>query len=277
MSKSDDLPPPAVPAEAYTREYFEQWCHGADVFRESSGKALPRRLQIPLDLAKIQPGQHVLDIGCGRGELALHCALQGAQVRSIDYASAAIELTRQVLQQTEPEVRRRIELFQADARTLPFADESIDVAFMLDVVEHLEPEELDRALREVWRVLRFGGRLIVHTMPNLWYYATGYRLYRAIQALRGVKLPADPRDRWPFKEVHVNEQTPLALWQTLRRNGFDTRVRLKSTQSYTHERNPLVRLGMTALVNLPLVKLGFCNDIFAVAVKKPGEGNENRH
>nr|WP_290667128.1 methyltransferase domain-containing protein [Ardenticatena sp.] len=268
MSESN-VQPPAVPPEKYTRDYFEQWCHGADEFRASSGSVLPKRLRIPLDRAHIQPGQHVLDIGCGRGEVALHCARHGAFVWSIDYAAAAIELAAEALARVEHDVRRRITLMQADARVLPFDDESFDVVFMLDVVEHLTPPELDQALREVKRVLRPQGMLIVHTMPNLWYYAVGYRLYRFVQRMRGVSLPADPRDRWPFKDVHVNEQTPLSLWRTLRRHGFETQVWLQTTQSYRYERNLVVRIGMEMLVRLPLLKSVFCNDIFARA-RKPG-------
>jgi len=268
MSDSN-LQPPAVPPEKYTRDYFEQWCHGADEFRQSSGNVLPKRLRIPLDVARIQPGQRVLDIGCGRGEVALHCARHGAFVWSIDYAAVALELAEEALARVEEDARRRITLMQADARTLPFDDDHFDVVFMLDVVEHLTPSELDQALQEVKRVLRPHGVLIVHTMPNLWYYAVGYRLYRFVQRMRGVLLPADPRDRWPFKDVHVNEQTPFSLWRTLRRNGFDTRVWLQSTQSYDYERNPVVRIGMEALVRLPVIKIMFCNDIFACA-RKPG-------
>jgi SAM-dependent methyltransferase len=267
MSEQNNIRPPVVPPERYTREYFEQWCHGAAEFRTTGGAKLPRRLRIPFSIARVHAGQRVLDIGCGRGEIALHCAQRGALVWSVDYAPAALALAKEALQHTAPEVRERIALIQADARLLPFLDESMDVAFMLDVVEHLNPDELDRALQEVRRVLRPGRPLVVHTMPNLWYYAGGYRLYRLMQQMRGVTLPDDPRDRWPFKDVHVNEQTPLSLLRTLRHHGFTTRVWLQNTQSYTHERNWLVRFVMEALVRLPIIKLAFCNDIFAVAHK----------
>ena len=209
----------------------------------------------------------VLDVGCGRGELALHCAQRGALVWGIDYAQAAIDLANEALAKAPDTIQQRIELRQEDARALPFEDASVDIAFMLDVVEHLTPPELDRTLQEVFRVLKPGGRLIVHTMPNLWYYRFGYPLYRVLQRLRGEVLPPDPRDRWEFKEVHVNEQTPWALRQTLRHNSFRTRVWLRSTQQYDYERSPVVRAGMKFLVSAPLISLLFCNDIFAVAAK----------
>jgi ubiquinone/menaquinone biosynthesis C-methylase UbiE len=272
----DPIKPTAVPAERYTREYYADWMEGHEEFRQSSGDRLPLRLQIPFDMAHVGTDTSVLDIGCGRGELALHCARRGAEVWGIDYATAAVALAREALANAPPDVRSRIHLRQADARWLPFDDASMDITFMLDVVEHLDQGELDQALREAWRVLKPDGTLIVHTMPNLWYYHVGYPLYRLIQLTRGQRLPADPRDRWPFKEVHVNEQTPWSLYQTLRRNGFGTRVWLKSTQKYTHETNRLVRYVMQTLVSAPLLRLIFCNDLFAVA-RKPAlvrrEGN----
>lgn len=267
MNEPNHIRPPVVPPEKYAREYFERWCHGAAEFSATGGATLPLRLRVPFDVARVQAGQRVLDVGCGRGEIALHCAQRGALVWGVDYAPAALALVKEALQRAAPEVRERIELIQADARLLPFLDESVDVAFMLDVVEHLNPDELDQALHEVRRVLRPGRPLVVHTMPNLWYYAGGYRLYRLVQRVRGITLPNDPRDRWPFKDVHVNEQTPLSLWRTLRRHGFTTRVWLQNTQLYTYEQNRLIRFIMTFLVQFPIINLVFCNDIFAIAYK----------
>ncbi|MCS7064394.1 MAG: class I SAM-dependent methyltransferase [Methylacidiphilales bacterium] len=263
-----EIPPPAVSSGAYTREYFEHWCNGAHEFRISRGKKLPIRLIIALKLANIRGGEHVLDVGCGRGELAVHCALRGAWVWGIDYSSAALEFATEAISNTDSETRKRIQLIRADARFIPIQDQSIDVSFMIDVVEHLKPNELDWALQEIRRVLRPGGRLIVHTMPNLWYYSLGYPIYRAVQALRGIHLPVNPRDRWPFKEVHVNEQTPFSLQRALIKNGFQTKILLKNTQSFEQERNIILKTGMHLLVNAPLIKLFFCNDIFAIAKKR---------
>jgi SAM-dependent methyltransferase len=51
---------------------------------------------------------------------------------------------------------------QADAADLPFPDRSFDAVFILDVLEHIEGDEV--ALKEVRRVLRFGGSLLI-TVP----------------------------------------------------------------------------------------------------------------
>jgi ubiquinone/menaquinone biosynthesis C-methylase UbiE len=258
--------PSAVNSDKYTREYYENCCDGAKEFLESNGKNLPHRLKIILELAKIQKGQKILDIGCGRGELAFHGSSLGAQVWSIDYSSSALAVARDaLLNNKEQSISNNLFFMQADARTLPFMKETFDLAFMLDVVEHLTPDELDNAFQEVKRVLHSNGYLFIHTMPNLWYYKGGYKLFRFIQAVRGNHLPPDPRDRWAFKDLHVNEQTPLMLWRKLRKNGFQAKVWLRTTQSYEEEKNKVARLLMKSLVRLPIIKLIFCNDIFAIA------------
>jgi predicted SAM-dependent methyltransferase len=160
-----------------------------------------------------------------------------------------------------------MDLTQASAYCLPFASDSFDTVLMLDVVEHLLPEELLATLAEVQRVLCPGGRVIVHTMPNTWYYKIGYPIFRIVQRLRGKHLPADPRERWDYSEVHVNEQNLILLDRELRESGFKAKVWLYSTQSYAEEPNKYVRLVMRALVTIYPFRWIFCNDIFGIATK----------
>lgn len=257
-----------IPSDQYTEDYYTRACHGYSEFFETGGAELPLRLSLPLGILAPQPGMRVLDIGCGRGELAMHLARAGAIVWGLDYAEAALKIARQLLEATALDaVRAAIQFLRGSALDLPLPTNSMDVITMLDIVEHLTPPELDRSLQEVRRVLTPQGRLIIHTMPNLWYYRYGYPLYRLAQRARGQQLPTDPRDRWLYKEVHVNEQTPMTMAATLRRNGFKSRVWLQSTQAYEYEPNANARLIMHSLTAAPLLKRIFCNDIFAVGVK----------
>jgi len=268
MSKSGDADHRTVRTEIYGEEYFLSECQGYDEYLDSGGTVLPTRMQTAFDLAALAPGMKVLDVGCGRGEIVLHAAREGVLAWGVDYSVDALRLAERVLEEQPDELRQRMHLERSDAQHLPFADSSFDRVFMLDLVEHLYPPQLERALREAHRVLRTGGRLVVHTMPNIWYYRYAYPLYRALQRLRGERLPADPRKRWRFvSHVHVNEQDILSLRRALRRAGFDSRVWLQTTEDYQREPNPVIRAAMRIGSSWYPFKWIICNDIFALGIK----------
>jgi 2-polyprenyl-3-methyl-5-hydroxy-6-metoxy-1,4-benzoquinol methylase len=268
MSKPSTPDHPSVPAEAYTREYYESCCQGYEEYKSSHGEVIPLRLYIPLKLADIKVGMNVVDIGCGRGELVINCARLGAHTWGLDYANEALLLAHQAItDEKNVSFSELMAIQQSNSRRLPFANESIDLVFMLDIVEHLYPDELSTTLDEVWRVLRPKGRLIVHTMPNLWYYRFGYPLYRFIQRLRSQKLPVDPRLRWEYSHVHVNEQDPRKLGRVLDKSRFHARIWLYPAQSYHSEHNLIIRFGMGFLTRVYPFRWIFCNDIFAIGTK----------
>ena len=267
-NEAESSPHGSISSSEYTRDYYLSSCQGHEEFITSKGRYLPIRLSLPLKLAELSFGLQVVDIGCGRGEIILQCAKQGSIAWGIDYAFPALELAKEAIHDSsDQESMNMIGIQQANAQHLPFMNDSADVVFMLDLVEHLLPEELKRALVETFRILKPGGRLIIHTMPNLWYYHFGYPVYRFIQSLRGEELPEDPRKRWSYSHVHVNEQTPRTLKKALIASGFQTKVWLQSTVSYEYEKNLIVRRGMEFLTTVPPLRTIFCNDIFAVGIK----------
>jgi 2-polyprenyl-3-methyl-5-hydroxy-6-metoxy-1,4-benzoquinol methylase len=79
---------------SYSEDYYLNDCGGYDDFKKSNGKAIDQRLQDVFYL--INPSEHekILDIGCGRGELAYALAVSGADVIGIDYSEAAIRIAR---------------------------------------------------------------------------------------------------------------------------------------------------------------------------------------
>ena len=230
----------SVSPDVYDRRYFFASCEGYKEFRESGGRKLGYRFQKALELACIQPGERVLDVGCGRGELVAHAAMLGAEAVGIDYAEEAVRIADEALAEYPPEVHERASVRLMNARSLEFDDASFDLALMSDVVEHLYPSELAEALREVRRVLRPGGRLIVHTCPNKLLYEVTYPLYirnvhRVVCRVAeiagyqsyvigpnlsvGLQFPRTDDER----RVHVNEQTASGLAQSLAECGFCVR------------------------------------------------------
>jgi SAM-dependent methyltransferase len=182
-----------VSPDVYTDEYYLGCSSGHDRFEESRGLYVPPLIFSIVEHADIQAGQRVLDLGCGRGEVAFNLAALGASAIGLDYASSALKLAT-AMREEHPDLAERVALAKGDAKQLPFRSSSFDAAFMLDVVEHLQPWELHLALVEVRRLLKPSGALYIHTMPNL-------RFYR-----------------------YVNEQTPRSLRGALNEAGFDSRV-----------------------------------------------------
>lgn len=98
-------------------------------------------------------GKAVLDIGCGAGKAMQ--LIKGASVIGIDIARFAVNIASQFGAS-----------LVASAAALPFKDDTFEGVLMVDIVEHLLDQELLRALKEAHRVLKKGGRIVVHTQPN---------------------------------------------------------------------------------------------------------------
>jgi ubiquinone/menaquinone biosynthesis C-methylase UbiE len=207
----------------YTEDYYLGCASGFDRWEASKGLDVPPLVLDVLERAGVAEGCRVLDVGCGRGEVVLNAARVGAWALGIDYSDAALGLARR-MRGEHPDFAERASFLKCDAKLLPLAPASIDRVFMLDVVEHLHPWELEAALREVHRVLRPDGALFVHTMPNLRFYRFVYPPLRLMaRVVQGKRLPADPRSEYEHA-MHVNEQTPRGLRRVLEATGFRTEI-----------------------------------------------------
>lgn len=109
-------------------------------------------LPVAARLAVVQPGERVLDIGCGTGNAAILAAQRGARVVGVDLSRGLLGLAREDadIASVEPT------LVQGDAQQLPFAPGSFDVA--LSAFGLIYAPDREKAVAEVARVLRPGGR-----------------------------------------------------------------------------------------------------------------------
>jgi SAM-dependent methyltransferase len=209
---------PGLSSELYDRDYFlSEYCEGWERFRADRGLSPLKTRE--LELLDVAPGHHVLDAGCGRGEVLLACAGRGAAVAGIDYADAAVGLSRETLAEVEgADVRH------GDLTALPWPPGTFDRALLGDVIEHLTPRQAATALLELRRVLRPGGRLVVHTAPNRAFLALGWPVARVALKLTGGGATVEQVDWWiaESKRFHVNEQTVWSLGRGLRAAGFAT-------------------------------------------------------
>ncbi len=207
------LPPPAVSPDVYDEHYYRKMCAGYEEWAASDGGGAAGVYTGTLEMARLAPGEVVLDLGTGRGELLAVAVERGAAAAiGVEYSHHAARLARQTL--AARGVEDRCEVVVADARAVPLEDGIADLITLLDVVEHLAPSELALALAQAHRLLAPGGRLIAHTMPNRTVYEVTYRLQRLAWPPRRRRWPADPRNAYEHR-MHVNEQTVPSLRRAL--------------------------------------------------------------
>lgn len=98
-------------------------------------------------------GKEVLDIGCGTGEFTFEIAATARRVAGIDFSERAL---KKALQHLESRKLGNVEFRRSKADRLPYPEGSFDL-----VVSRRGPAtDTDESLREAYRVLRKGGRLI---------------------------------------------------------------------------------------------------------------------
>ena len=210
------LPPAQVPASVYDEAYYREACLGYEEWARSDGREAAGIYAGALSRARLVSGEVVVDLGTGRAELPCVAGAAGAsRAYGIEYSDDAVALARRTVEAHG--VADCVEIVQADVRRVPLDDGIADLVCLIDVVEHLTPGELFGALSEARRLLRPGGRVIAHTMPNRTVYRWTYRIQRALGFHRA--WPADPRNEWEHR-MHVNEQSVTSLRRVLWRVGF---------------------------------------------------------
>jgi len=165
----------------------------------------------------VQPGQRVLDVCAGTGDLALLCA---ARQRG-QGTTAGIDLNQEMLSRAQRKQRARrlpISWVQGDAEALPFATGSFDRVVIGFSTRNLS--DLMTGLREMARVLRPGGRLVMLETgrPAQPLVRLGYRLFLLTFA-RAVGLVLTGR-LWPFTYLARSVQqflTPQQVVECLQR------------------------------------------------------------
>lgn len=136
-------------------------------------------------LAKYEwAGKKVLEVGCGQGTVLTHLARRNASMVGVDMSRVSILRTREGAR----ELGLPVDVAQSDAESLPFADESFDAVVSFGVLHHTP--DTGRAVREVRRVLKPGGRAIVmlYRTGNPKWWAT-----RAIRRLSSSRVADDLR------------------------------------------------------------------------------------
>ena len=113
-----------------------------------------------LELLDLQPGQRVLDVGSGTGQLTFALADRVTPGGSVDGVDAATEMISRA-QRKNRRRRRPVTFTEARAQELPFPDETFHAVTCTLALHHVAGDARSTAVEEMHRVVRPGGRLLV--------------------------------------------------------------------------------------------------------------------
>jgi cyclopropane-fatty-acyl-phospholipid synthase len=157
-----DLPPEFFelflgPSMTYSCAIFSR---GASSLEE----AQETKLEMVCTKLDLQPGQRVLDIGCGWGSFAWHAAARhGVKVVGITLSPPQAEVGRR--RAAELGLGDRVDIRVADYREL--TDEPFDAVASIGMVEHVGANQIDVYARQVARLVKPGGRILNHGIARL--------------------------------------------------------------------------------------------------------------
>jgi ArsR family transcriptional regulator len=199
---------------AKSQEFFASAAGGWDHLR---GELFGDEFFLWAVLGLIDPTLVVGDLGCGTGQLTETVAPYVRRVISVDGSADMLDAARQRLAGA-----KNVELRQGDLESLPIENGDLDVA-MLSLVLHYSPAPA-RALAEVGRVVRKGGRVLVvdmlphereeyqQQMGHVWLGFSEKQIARFLNGagfgdVRVRMLPADPDAKGPalFAAIAIKE------------------------------------------------------------------------
>ena len=210
MTITDSASPQLAAATAYQDFFvpalFEEWA--------------PRLVEA----ARIEPGQHVLDVACGTGVLAREAASRTGprgRVAGLDANPGMLAVAARL----NPEIEWR----EGQAEALPFPDGSFDA--VVSQFGLMFFSDRLRALREMQRVLKPGGRLAVAVWDSLDNTPTYEREVAILRRVAGqaaadaLRLPFVLGDRAALKQLFTDAGMPSATLTTHRGRGRFPSVR----------------------------------------------------
>jgi ubiquinone/menaquinone biosynthesis C-methylase UbiE len=156
-SENKGIPISGISSKLYDR--YNKW--------GSFGEAFRRQI---VNEASLKPGESVLDCGCGTGTLAVIAKRQvGAEgtVRGIDLSPDQLAIAKKKAQTQNLDIT----FHEGSIDELPFPDSSFDAIFSTLMIHHVPPKVKTGAFREMRRVLKPGGRIVIADFgpPKHWW------------------------------------------------------------------------------------------------------------
>ncbi len=202
----------------------------ADTFYYNPTRPEQLEMLLALVAAEYQPGQTILDLGLGSGqvEALLFERIPGAQVVGVDASAAMLEIARERLQPYAAQYSTLLhDLTQIDSLSLPARDYGIVIS--IQTLHHLDDAQMQRAYAFIQRTLRPGGLFLLLDRIAV-EYGSLFGCYQTLWAQQDAQRGS--RMRWHEGETYTEHQAknrdradiPLGLarhLELLRAAGFE--------------------------------------------------------
>ena len=155
-----------------SNEYFalfldESMTYSCALFSRGAGtleEAQESKLELVCQKLGLQPGERVLDVGCGWGSFPIHAAKRhGVKVVGITLSEPQAELARRRAE--EQGLADQVEIRVMDYRTI--SDGPFDAIASIGMVEHVGASQIDLYAKQLAGLLRPGGRLLNHGIARV--------------------------------------------------------------------------------------------------------------
>ncbi len=179
--------------------------------------------QLTIDQSGVRPGQHVLDLAGGTGDLAIKLSKRVGPSGSVvlsDINASMLSVGRDRL--VDKGIVGNVTYSQANAESLPFADNSFHCVTMAFGLRNVTDK--DKALASIYRVLKPGGRLLVleFSKPVLPLLAKAYDAYSFSALPMMGKLVAGDADSYRYLaesiRMHPDQETLKSMMEAV---GFE--------------------------------------------------------
>jgi 2-polyprenyl-3-methyl-5-hydroxy-6-metoxy-1,4-benzoquinol methylase len=180
--------------------YYEELAQTHDWDEVTNNFETDRRLKLIFDrlLQNVDlQGAKFLDGGSGGGHFSAEAVRRGAVVTSLDVGEALLKQVAQRCNSTR---------VVGSLLNLPFDDHSFDVVMSSEVIEHTDDPR--RAVKELARVLRPGGYLVVTSPGRLWQ-----PVVRAASALKLRRYQGNENFLWPSTAARIVRESGIDILQ----------------------------------------------------------------
>ena len=197
----------------HTEDLGQQWeeffSEDSDFQNERCLKQTPTFVKSLLAYNLIGNAREILECGCGDGEVSIELALRGLGVTALDYSKIMCQQMKSLMDLLGKKKQGlKCHPIRADMTVLPFQDRCYDLTFSVGAVEHwLDREERCHVVREMARVTRLGGKIII-VVPNgkhilYWFWRFIIKQNTPEEARHSAKSLADEMRQFGFSEDKV--------------------------------------------------------------------------